>query len=568
MKSSPLFAVSIACWISAIQLLPHSLVAEDSQPEGTPFLKNVTPHFETIFFPDEAKNLILKVEKPLDAHRYEIRFNVKDFNGQQVTNGTAVVTGLNWCRLQVDIPRGITGWFRIEMQLFARGLNDALSSQFIDIAVVPHPVEVPPKDAFFAIADTFNSAASSPDLSGTVMEAVHRLGARWVRMFMGWESMQDSIGGEIDWSRMDRAFDATDRMGIGLLPMLGFTPEAVVDPEIERPMHRGRPLRTESLPPRNDEWIRFVREAAKRYHGRARAWEVWNEPNSLSFWPGGDADSYASHYLAAHAAIREQDADVRVVMGGLSGVKAGWIRRFANDEVAPLLSTINVHPYRYPSAPPELADTAATDGYGSNTLLEDLGFLKEIESRLGNSKSGQREIWITESGYNTMPGEKRPLHATIEEKDQAALLVRTMSLARAAGVKRYFWWRLFDTYGAGMGLLRNQSHNFEPKPAYAAYAVLANKLAEATECMLVSGLHEGDFAVRANTPNGSVIVAWSLGEDRYLTPPKDAQVRDIMGMEVNLPKGQKLALSEAPFYLESSREIANDDILNAIETQK
>lgn len=571
MRWARIFSNRLRIVIAAISL-PTVLgsASAASAESGVPTVKNITTHFETIFYPEETKHFLLRVESPVEGKRYAVTYRVEDFWGETIDQGELPISGLYWGRLTTTLPEGRIGWFRVHLTLRERGgAESTISESTLDFAVVPRPDrETTADDAFFGIADTFNSVGASPDVSELTVHAVERLGARWLRLFGGWESMQDAVGGAIDWSRMDRAMDATSRADIRLLVMLGFSPEAVVDPEVERPMHRGQELRSRSMPPLSGEWKRFVGEAAERYQGRIGAWEIWNEPNASSFWPGGDADSYAQLYVDAYEEIRAKDPDARIVMGGLSGVKPGWIRRFANEEVAPRLTTLNVHPYRYPSAPPEGSDSSVIDGYGRHPLVDDLAFLQRVEADLPPARDGQsRQIWITEAGYNTMPGEERPLHATIPEADQAALLVRTMMLARASGVDRFFWWRLFDTYGAGMGLLRNQDENFEPKPAYVAYAVLARQFATVEETKQIGGLPEDVFAVRGVRANGTTtVVLWSVSErTAQIKLPDGIEAVDLMGGALDRAESGIIELSAVPIYLESTSEVEDSVLTHAIQ---
>ncbi|MDD2857070.1 MAG: cellulase family glycosylhydrolase [Candidatus Nanopelagicales bacterium] len=66
-----------------------------------------------------------------------------------------------------------------------------------------------------------------------------------------------------------------------------------------------------------DDWTTFVDTVASRYQGRIKAYEIWNEPNSVTYW-SGTAREWATLTELAAKQIAISDPTARVVVGGFS----------------------------------------------------------------------------------------------------------------------------------------------------------------------------------------------------------------------------------------------------------
>ncbi|MDD2857074.1 MAG: hypothetical protein PHU75_00210 [Candidatus Nanopelagicales bacterium] len=66
-----------------------------------------------------------------------------------------------------------------------------------------------------------------------------------------------------------------------------------------------------------DDWTTFVDTVASRYQGRIKAYEIWNEPNSVTHW-SGTACEWATLTELAAKQIAISDPTARVVVGGFS----------------------------------------------------------------------------------------------------------------------------------------------------------------------------------------------------------------------------------------------------------
>jgi len=258
----------------------------------------------------------------------------------------------------------------------------------------------------------------------------------------------------------------------------------------------------------NNYWARFVRKTVQRYmpggllaqqegwpEGTGiRVWEIWNEPDR-PFWTGSVEDYYRL-LKVAYLTIKSTDPEATVLLAGLAHWEdpdwppsRDWFPRFLqtvkNDPNPGLRDTYN-----------QYFDAAAWHWYSNPRLL----YEKTVEMRALMEQHGitGKEIWVNESGvpiWDELPEPYRdpnsPFRATVEE--QAAWVFQAFAEGFAAGVKRIFFFQLYDDCGNGpdawdwFGLIRNPlgtigekacgphpEHPGEPRPAYTAYRVAAD----------------------------------------------------------------------------------------------
>ena len=128
-----------------------------------------------------------------------------------------------------------------------------------------------------------------------VLDKLAEAGVGWVRIDMGWASFQEN--GAQSYSQwyvdlVDRLVNEAQARGIKVLGTLWATPSWA---------NGGQGT---AVPPSDDAlFASFARWASNHFRGRVAAWEVWNEPNSDSFFAGTPA-RYASLLKAAYPATQ------------------------------------------------------------------------------------------------------------------------------------------------------------------------------------------------------------------------------------------------------------------------
>lgn len=275
-------------------------------------------------------------------------------------------------------------------------------------------------------------------------------GVSSVRVYFSWAQV-DAKRGERDWSALDGAVAAGAAAGMTTLPFLFGTPSwaaeadgwdcAVVD--------------CIRYPPRTEQtrasFAAFAAATVRRYgpggtfwsshralpYRPIEVWQIWNEPNLSSFYsPAVDPIGYASLLQAAAGAIRREDPDAMVLLGGLTGTKTNTKRMSSSEFLTQLYSVpgipssfggIAVHPY----------------SSGTRGTIEQIKTARAIATANGDSAG----IWVTEVGWAT--GGKRQWGLVKSPGGQARLLRRTYTRliegAEQWGVRAVYWYAWRDT---------------------------------------------------------------------------------------------------------------------------
>ncbi len=201
-----------------------------------------------------------------------------------------------------------------------------------------------------------------------------------------------------------------------------------------------------------------------------RAWQIWNEQNSPSFYtPTPDPDAYADLLAAAERAIHERDPEAEVIIGGMFGTPlkgelpayTAWDfldRIYAIDGAEASFDGVGSHPYA-----------------ASLTKVESqVELLRESVERAGDDAG----LWITEVGYAS-GGDEDPLNRGLEGQAEALTDAYELFLDRREewGIETVTWyaWRDYEAEGLCVwcpdsGLFEEDA--LEPKPSWEAFTEL------------------------------------------------------------------------------------------------
>ncbi len=178
------------------------------------------------------------------------------------------------------------------------------------------------------------------------LDRIRALGFRWVRRGFIWKSMEPARG-QYDFSAYEALMANLRQRRLRLLGCIAF------GNRLYAPDAAG--VRT---PESREGYARFAAALARRYKDHGVVWEIWNEPNTRTFWGWhGEHNSrqYAEEYTAlvkaAVAAMREADPGCFVVAGSVSCLWKPSYEWTAHCLKAGILTSgINgwsVHPYGF-----------------------------------------------------------------------------------------------------------------------------------------------------------------------------------------------------------------------------
>jgi hypothetical protein len=280
-------------------------------------------------------------------------------------------------------------------------------------------------------------------ISEPAPESIARLGAAGVgtvRINLSWSAVQAGPEADFDWTMYDRVVRDSARQGARVLATVYGSP-VWAEPTPEHP-----PLGS-ALP----GFAAFAGAAVERYGSGGSFWsenpdlpalpvtdwELWNEPNSATFWkPAPSAPEYLSLLQAFSAAVEGADPEANVLLGGLFPTDRDgpsmvvFLDQLLRAGAGPLLDAVDVHPY---ARAPEDA----------------LRIVRSARGVMGRFGAGDKPIWITEVGWASSGD---PSGITVGPPRQAAYLTRTFQLAAAQrdslGIAGVIWYSLEDLPGA------------------------------------------------------------------------------------------------------------------------
>ncbi|MDQ1466033.1 MAG: polysaccharide biosynthesis protein PslG [Actinomycetota bacterium] len=305
-----------------------------------------------------------------------------------------------------------------------------------------------------------------------VLDKMKAAGMTWVRIDMGWSSVEQTKGSYY-WSLSDKCVQWATERGIKVLGTLWRTP--------------GWANGNQGVyaPPTNyNDYGNFAQTIAARYnglngHGKVAAWEVWNEPDpTQSFWTGTTAQ-YVALVKASYGRFHAGDPATKVVVGGPAGNRTWYINQmYLNGLTGAYFDVISVHPYQTPSTdPPETPDPApGVYDWPGDALMSHTPSLHQL---MVNHGDGAKPIWWTEFGWSTNTGGTDRWDTGVSEAQQGDFFVRALKLASSSypWVTNVFWYdarndsTTASDHNGNYGLLRS---DLSPKPAYATISNYLN----------------------------------------------------------------------------------------------
>ncbi len=345
------------------------------------------------------------------------------------------------------------------------------------------------------------------------LQMVRDGGFRWVRQTFPWNDIEIHAKGDyIDrrdpnhpvdaWAKYDRIVDACLRYGLEIIARLDAPPVwARIPGDDVNAYPKG--------PPANyKDYGDFVEAVARRYRGRIRYYQIWNEPNLVGEWGGHpvNPEEYTALLKEAYTRIKAVDPQAVVITAALAPT--------AEQTVANLNDVLFLEGM-YRAGAARYFDILSTMLYGlgqppdsRRTDLKYLNFSRPILLRRVMEKYGDaaKPIWISEYSWISLPPgwEEECKQRTdnpcgqniwgqsVDEQTQARWLVEGYRRAQAEwpwmGVMCVWYFREPDPHPEQpanyFAIVRP---DFTPRPAYEA-------LKEYSRLMPLAGVgrHRGD----------------------------------------------------------------------------
>ena len=280
---------------------------------------------------------------------------------------------------------------------------------------------------------------------------MQQAGVGWVRLDFLWSDIEPQRG-NFDFTKYDCIVGLLRAKGIHILGILHYSTDwASACGKWNCP------------PSENKLFIKYATRVIQRYKGQVKYWELWNEPDSPTYWNQQDGlKSYCALLKEVYIAAKQVDPECKILNGGIAN-GASSVNHLYDNGAKDYFDILNVHFFQNPLHP------------GAIKAVEN--YPKLVYKIMQRNGDGNKKIWITEIGC---PGVKRGISAdnwwlgkNPSERKQAEWLKDVYTkLLKDPHVEKIFWAFFRDTknhWNNGVdyfGLIR---WGFSRKPSFYAY---------------------------------------------------------------------------------------------------
>jgi len=486
-----------------------------------------------------------------------VRYRLQGFYGETLAFGTqAVKPGLTHTEVPLRIRAPGSGTLRLVVE----GLVDGqpVSSGEAVLTALPALDPTPRPDSFFG---AHGSAGLPGEWHAPTVAA--RAGVRWWRLhdlsaYTQW-AVAEPAQDRFTW--YDAMVDGLRSRGLSILGVFARTPAwAGQDPGGTRTDPSAWP------PARMADVSDYVRQVATHYRGRIDAYELWNEPWARASW-AGTPEKYVEVAKTMARAAREADPAARLVGGSFYAPRPEFTDRVLGRSFLPIVDAISHHHYTEPQA--------VTYSYGGKDEVTQ--WRQSLRGKLDVAGGAKVEIWNTEGG-TASPSFYSWLGAEEQARAAARTVAKTLILNKAGGVRRYFYYHVWQEMGSPRMFHWLYTNNWalldydgSGKPALAAFSACAQNLEGAAPA---GRLETPELKAYAFARGGETVVA--LWSPVALTGPRELEVKihpfrlsamnlmnNVQGIAFGAASA-RLAVRNEPLYLHV-RDTAPATVLKALK---
>ncbi len=398
-----------------------------------------------------------------------------------------------------------------------------------------------------------------PNQAWPVLES---LGVKWARVQTGW-SRTEKTAGRYDFAWLDEIVDRLIERGVQ--PWLSisygnpvYTKDMDVSPAGISPNYQGCNEFGVGFPPIHTReerrgWQNYVRALARHFRDRVTHYEVWNEPDLLSFWKCQPrAADYVDLVRLTAVPLREEHPDAKLIGGAIAWGMTVWSLKFLED-----CMRAGLH---------ELIDIVTYHGYKSvpeRHSAQEIAALMHILNKYKPSLS----YWQGEAGIQSKvpaDGNSGALsRMKLSEEIQARMLLRRtlLELHNGAAMSSYFHMADFAHYAGDRrtyhyGLLRLEDGS--PKPAFRALQTLCTLLAGNIEP--ADGLTAAHMSVLDDTddPRATKTSTWHANLVKDGVPLHAWWIPDSLEIDPDVKK------AEMTYWMDCSLRLDNPVLVDPV----
>jgi hypothetical protein len=245
------------------------------------------------------------------------------------------------------------------------------------------------------------------------------LGVSIIRVDFAWSQIE-AAKGEDKLERLDLIARECEKNHIEILGVLGYSPPWTGSQW--------------NQPPKDlNLFADFCSRMASRYE-QIKYWEIWNEPDSVTYWqPQDDMVVYSKLLKASYLAIKTANPKTSILLGGLTDDGLYKLKNLLRLGGGDYFDIINIHPF---------VDPLDRDG------IRRMGALISNFYKAVHNAGFEKKVWVTEIGCPGRDDSKQTWWngRSPDEVEQADFLRRAYECAlNDPNVDKVFWAFFQDT---------------------------------------------------------------------------------------------------------------------------
>ncbi|MDD5108144.1 MAG: beta-galactosidase [Candidatus Omnitrophica bacterium] len=277
-------------------------------------------------------------------------------------------------------------------------------------------------------------------------------GVGWIRLDFLWEDIEPAEG-NFDFAKYDNIVKLVRSKGIYILGILHYSTGWASS------------CREWNCPPKdNTLFINYTNKVIQRYKEQIKYWEIWNEPDSVTYWKQQDGlKSYCVLLKEVYLAAKKIDPDCKILNGGLANGLSS-INHLYDNGAKDYFDILNLHFFQNPL-------------FGNNAMRAIATFPKLAYKIMVRNGDANKKIWITEIGC---PGVRTGLQTNNwwlgdnpSESEQSRWLKDVyIELLKNPRVEKIFWAFFRDTkdhWKNGVDYFGLVRWDYSCKPSFKAY---------------------------------------------------------------------------------------------------
>jgi hypothetical protein len=213
-----------------------------------------------------------------------------------------------------------------------------------------------------------------------VVALMKEAGVGWVRMDFLWEDLEPNQG-QFEFDKYDYVVELLSKNNINILGLLNYSTGWASS------------CGNWNCPPKDNKlFINYAVCIVSRYKDKIKYWEIWNEPDSHTYWSKQDGlKSYCEFLKDVYAAVKKAAPDCKVLNGGLANGLSS-VNHLYDNGAKDYFDILNIHIFESP--------------LHHDAVKRVIAYPKLAYKIMARNGDADKKIWITEIGC---PGVKRGL---------------------------------------------------------------------------------------------------------------------------------------------------------------